>query len=95
MFNWNIESKTSSKYLQAPEIILQTAKVNSYEVLADSSKIIDDGVISKKDSLAKALLDSKKCLKNNKVFIGMPGNHSTAIQDPSYLVSKIEAFLTN
>ena len=93
LFNWNISSKASSKDLQTHEIIMQTADVETYEDLVDSSKILDDGVIDAKASLGKALLDNSACPKDKKVFIGIPEGHSSAIKNPSYLVDKIKACL--
>ncbi len=93
MLGWNMDSVESSKKLQAPEIIMQTAKVKGYEELNDSSKIIGDGVIPANASLAKALLEDNKCPKQNKVFIGMQERHNDGLNDPSFLVKKIEALL--
>jgi len=90
---WNMDSVESSKELQVPEIIMQTARVKSYEELADSSKIIDDGVIPAKASLAKALLDDNQCPKDRKLFIGMPEHHNDGLWNPSYLAMKINACL--
>lgn len=93
MLGWNMDSVESSKKLQAPEIIMQTAKVRGYEELNDSSKIIDDGVIPANASLAKALLEDNKCPKQNKVFIGMQEQHNDGLNDPSFLAKKIETLL--
>ena len=88
-------SVESSKQLKAPEIIMQTANVKWYEELNDSSKIIDDKVISANASLAKALLDDKQCPMKNKVFIGMHESHNRGLEDPSFLAEKIEALITS
>ena len=93
ILGWNMDSVASSKKLQAPEIIMQTAKVKWYEEINDSSKIIDDGVIPANASLAKALLDDNKCPKKNKVFIGMQERHNDGLDDPSFLAQKIETLL--
>lgn len=93
IFGWNMDSIESSKKLQAPEIIMQTANVQQYELLTDSSKIIDDGVIPAKASLAKALLDDTTCPRKNKLFIGMREHHNGGLNDPSFLAQKINEFL--
>lgn len=93
VLGWNIDSVASSKKLQAPEIILQTANVERHEEINDSSKIIDDGIIPASASLAKVLLKDKRCPKRNKVFIGMQEGHNGEIEDRSFLVQKIEELL--
>ena len=67
-------SVESSKKLQAPEIIMQTAKIKGYKELNDSSKIIDDGVIQANASLGKALLDDKNCPRGKKYLLGWKKN---------------------
>jgi|GEM_PF-717447 len=95
IFGWNISSIESSKKLNAPEIIMQTANVQGdYEELDDSSKIIDDGVITAEASLAKRLLDDKECPREKKGFIGMPERHNDILRYPSFLAEKINDFLT-
>ena len=89
MLGWNIDSILSSKKLQAPEIILQTANVSSYELLTDSAKIIHDGVIPAKASLAKTLLDDVSCPKENKLFVGIPDAHNTLLSNIPYLAELI------
>jgi hypothetical protein len=93
ILGWNMDSVESSKKLQAPEIIMQTAKVNRYVELTDSSKIIDDGVITANAALAKAMLEDKKYSKVNKIFIGMPERHNDELNDSSFLTQRINAFL--
>lgn len=93
ILGWNISSVESSKKLQAPEIILQSARVKDYKELTDSSKIIYDGVIPAEASLAKALLDDPKCPKKNKIIIGMKEQHNDALIKPSFLAQKIETLL--
>jgi hypothetical protein len=93
IMGWNIDSTASSKKLKVPEIIMQTAKVKDYEELKDSTKIIDDGVIYAKGSLAKNLLDDQSCPKENKTFIGMSERHNDPLEDPTFLAEKIEASL--
>ena len=94
IFGWNIDSVGSSKALQAPEIILQRARVERYEELHDSAKIISDGVIPADASLAKALLEDRECPRENKLFIGMPERHNDGLSDPSFLGQKIETLLS-
>jgi hypothetical protein len=93
MLGWNIDPVKSSKTLQAPEIIMQTARVSGYQELVDSSRIIDDGVIPARTSLATALLEDNQCPKQNKVFIGMQEQHNQALTDPSFLANKIDTLL--
>jgi len=90
---WNMDPVEASKKLQVPEIIMQTADVKDYEVLENSSKIMDDGIIPVKSSLAKVLLDDNQSLKSEKLFIGMHEGHNDELEDPSYLVEKIESYL--
>jgi len=92
LLGWNMGSVESSKKLQAPEIIMQTARVQEYEELNDSSKIIGDGVIPANASLAQALLDDNKCPKENKLFLGISERHNDGLSNPSFLAKKIEAF---
>lgn len=91
LLGWNISSVTSSRKLQAHEIILQTTNVTKPEELNDSSKIIDDGVIFEKATLAKKLLD--KGIVNNKTFFGIPEGHNTPIDDTSFFTDKINEIL--
>ncbi|MBF8263832.1 MAG: hypothetical protein HW387_1497 [Parachlamydiales bacterium] len=93
LLGWNMDSTVSSKKLQAPEIIMQTARVQKYEELHESSKIIGDGVIPANASLAKALLDDATCPKRNKLFIGMSERHNDELGNPSFLAQRIETFL--
>lgn len=96
ILGWNVNIAESSKKLQAPEIILQTAKLESdqqCEEIHDSSKIIDDGVITTHASLAKALLDDKDYPKANKVFLGIKERHNDELGDLSFLAKKIEELL--
>ena len=93
ILGWNIDSVESSKKLQAPEIIMQTAKIKGYKELNDSSEIIDDGVIQANASLAKALLDDKNHPREKKIFIGMEEKHNYVLQDPSFLAERIKKLL--
>lgn len=94
ILGWNMDSIESSKKLQAHEIIMQTAYIKeNYKELHDSSRIINDGVIPAKASLAKVLLDDDMCSKEHKTFIGMKESHCEELEDPSFLASKINALL--
>ena len=94
LLGWNMDSTVSSKNLKAPEIIMQTARVQQYEELHESSKIIGDGAIPANASLAKALLDDATCPKLNKVFIGISERHNDELRNPSFLAQKIKTFLS-
>ncbi len=94
LIGWNIDPAGSSKQLKAPEIILQTTKVSSYELLKDSTKVINDGVIPAAASLAKTLLDDASCLKDNKLFVGIPEGHNSPLSNIPYLVKLINSFTT-
>lgn len=80
MLDWNIRSVESSKGLQIPEIIMQTASVESCQELTDSESILDDNVIAKESTLAKALLeDDDKRARKNKVFLAVPEKHNDVL----------------
>ncbi|PIS01156.1 MAG: hypothetical protein COT84_03930 [Chlamydiae bacterium CG10_big_fil_rev_8_21_14_0_10_35_9] len=91
VLGWNIDSVTSSKKLQVPEIILQTARVENYEELNDSSKIVDDGIIRPDGSLASALLNSD--CKDKKVILGIKEKHNDVLQCLPYLAGRINTLL--
>jgi Chlamydia CHLPS protein (DUF818) len=96
LLGWNMNPARVSRTLDVlmiPEIIMQTANVESYEELKDSSKIIHDGLIPAEASLAKALLDDPTCPKKEKIFIGMPEGHNGGLNDPSFLADRIETCL--
>ncbi len=97
IFGWNMSSVESSKNLKAPEIIMHTANVERSEVIFDSSKIKDDGVIFADASLAKVLLDDDKCPKENKVFLGIREGHNDGVWDQTIrlLGKHIEKMLKN
>lgn len=90
ILGWNISSVGSSQKIQAPEIILQTARVNDCEELHDDSKIIHDGVIPAYATLAKALLPKKR---KNQVFLGIKERHNSLLNIPSLLTQKIKALM--
>lgn len=92
-FGWNIGSIKSSKALQAPEIIMQTANIGKYEKLTSSAKIIHDGVIPAEATLGKALLNDPTCQKKNKYFLGIPDMHNLNLSHLSYLTDLIKKLL--
>lgn len=92
-FGWNTSSVESSKNLSAPEIIIQTARVDGPEELMDSSKVSHDRVIPAESSLAKVLLDDANCPKENKTFFGVREDHMTEFADTAFLTNRIEAYL--
>lgn len=93
LLGWNIDSIVSSRALQAPEIIMQTANVLDTQEIDDSSVIINDGLLPVDASLAKVLLEDSECPKHNKVFIGVPETHSVNLNDTTILTTKINEFL--
>lgn len=93
LLGWNISSVESSKKLQAPEIILQTAKVKDYEILKDDAKIIDDGIIAPEASLAKAMLRTGLCANKDKLCIGIPETHNRSLKNLPFLAQKVEELL--
>lgn len=92
LLRWNMDSIPSSRALQAPEIIMQTANVLVNQEIDDSSLIIDDGLLPKDVSLAKVLLEDDECPKHNKVFIGLTETHSANLNDTTLLTTKINEF---
>jgi hypothetical protein len=84
LLGWNMRSVESSKKLQAPEIIIQTADVSHPTILKNSVGIVDDGIIAKEASLAKALLDDPLCPRQNKTFFGISQNHCSYIGDITF-----------
>ncbi len=86
------DTAESSKKLQAPEIILQRANVENFEVIKESSQIVNAPGLPAKASLAKALLDDPHCPKHNKVFIGVPKNPNKEA-GITFLAQKIEELL--
>jgi hypothetical protein len=91
-FGWNLNSVVSSKRLKVPEIIIQTADVQKNTVLHDSSKIINDGIITAEASLAKRLLDDA-IRGQNKKFIGVKEPHDKHLSDLSFFAEQINAAL--
>jgi len=98
IFGWNMGSVESSKRLQVPEIILQTARVPKTQEFADAAQIRHDDIIAPEASLAHALLKDKHgtAKKNgNKVFIGIREGHNQTLNHwtVSMLSDKIKSFL--
>ncbi|MCH1430066.1 MAG: hypothetical protein L7U87_04820, partial [Chlamydiales bacterium] len=96
LFGWNISSIDSSRKLQAPEIILQTAAVGTYtDLQREEAKIVHDDVIPAQATLASKLLEEEGKLPfaKEKYFIGIPEFHSNSIYNPEYLVEKINEML--
>jgi hypothetical protein len=93
ILGWNFDCVKSSKTLQAPEIIIQAARVENYQELSDSSSIMDDKRIPAKASLAKALLEDPNHSNKNKIIIGIKGGHSDPLPHPSFFAQKIESLL--
>lgn len=93
VIGWSLNPAKSSKELKAPEIIVQTAAVRNCEVIHESKRLTDDGVISINASLAKALLDDPQCEKSNKTFIGVNGGHTNPYEDPAFLATRVKAYL--
>lgn len=88
LLGYNMSSVASSEKLQAPEVIIQSAK--RLGPIVRSDQVIDDGVISVKASLAKALLDDPHCPKKNKTFFGVPVGHSdNSINDTQKDLKKV------
>jgi hypothetical protein len=83
LLGWDFSSLESSKKLSAHEIIIQTAAVDQPELLQDSSKLQDDGVITVNGSLAKALLEDAQCPRHNKTFIGIRESHNDDFSNQS------------
>ncbi len=94
---WELDpfiSSVSSRMLQIPEIILQTANVDAYEKLENSSQIIDDGIISASASLGRIFLDWLHLnIPRKKVFIGIPERHNEGLRDTAFLAREIKSFL--
>ncbi|MBS0627276.1 MAG: hypothetical protein JSS09_03585, partial [Verrucomicrobia bacterium] len=85
--NWNIRSVESSKSLHVPEIIMQTAAVETCQELVDNSSIIHDNVIPREATLAKVLLeDLDPKAKANKMFLGLPEKHNENLSNRSMKV---------
>lgn len=98
-FGWNMSSITSSRRLQAPEIIMQTgdATANPKE-LTDKDKVFCDGIIGKKASLAYQLLKDREnsaLTCGDKYFMGISEFHNEGLKKSTveHLVSKIQEFL--
>jgi hypothetical protein len=92
-FGWNIDTASSSRDLKgAKEVIIQTAAVSKPELLHDRSKMIDDGVIPAKTSLAYAIAGDGP-LPADKVIIGVPETHNESLRDTQLLTQQINRLL--
>ncbi|MGL4539654.1 MAG: CPn0927/CPn0928 family alpha/beta hydrolase fold protein [Candidatus Rhabdochlamydia sp.] len=75
---WEMDSVTSSKKLQAPEIILQTTKRASFHQLKSIDDLREsDDIIEKEGSLAFELL--KGGTHENKHYLGITSKHNDAL----------------
>jgi hypothetical protein len=93
ILGWDMDSIESSKKLQAPEIIIQSADTDCYILLKNSSRIIHDGVIPAEASIAKTLLDDQTCPKQEKVFIGIPEKHGNKLESTHVITTRINYLL--
>ena len=94
IFGWNMSSIESSKSLKAPEIIIQTANVDSYTDIAKNPElIVHDEVIPAEASLAKKLLSDSNYEGKNKYFMGVREGHNTELNNPLPLVEKINEMM--
>lgn len=96
-FGWNMSSVESSKNLMAPEIIMQTASVSDYtDISGQPEKILNDGAIPVKASLANKLLnDEQHLLFEDKYFMGIPESHLEELVNPTHLATNINEMLKN
>lgn len=95
LYRWNLDSVESSKRLACPEIIIQTAAVNTYTDLhrTPSARVIRDGVIGAECSLAQVLLNDSACPKERKYFLGVPEKHNDSLTRLDFIAQKIKDFL--
>ncbi|NGX51221.1 MAG: hypothetical protein K1060chlam2_01083 [Chlamydiae bacterium] len=93
LLRWNYSSVESSRNSKDPELIIQQGKdIGEYvpfEQITDSKRLVSDGLITAKGSLAKALLDDPNCPKDNKVFIIVKG-HQMEVETKSGLKKMVE-----
>ncbi len=81
---WEMDSVTSSKTLQAPEIILQTTKKENFHLLKNIDDLSEtDGVIEKEGSLAFELLKRGAHRNKNKHLLGITANHNDPLDTAS------------
>lgn len=99
ILGWNISSVESSRALNAPEIIIQTARCPRNEqvdltlqrgLLAES-----DGVIGIRASLAYSLLQDEIYSIDRKRFIGIPEGHNQCISNMSAIGRATRVLLTS
>jgi hypothetical protein len=80
-FGWNLDSVESSRKLNVPEIIIQTAKTDEEMILERADQVENDGIIPDNSSLAKELLNAPDLIKHRekKLFIGVPDGHNNIL----------------
>jgi len=95
VLGWNINIAESSKELEMPEIVIQTIEGKTQVLTMNDNPIINDGMIDVQVSLAQTLLQDEECPKNQKVFIGVSGNHDTPLsnEDITFLSGHVESCL--
>ncbi|MEK7340291.1 MAG: CPn0927/CPn0928 family alpha/beta hydrolase fold protein [Candidatus Rhabdochlamydia sp.] len=77
-FGWEMDSVTSSKKLQATEIVLQTTKKNNFHQLKSTDDLREsDGLIEKEGSLAFELLKGE--IHENKHYLGITSSHTSSL----------------
>ena len=95
LIQWNLETSNRAKRLQAPEIVLQTARVQKYELVQDPNKIIDDGVIPSIASHAYKLLTDDTAARDNKWFVGIPDKHNDLLSNIPFIANLINSILNS
>lgn len=89
---WELSSEKSSKALQYPELVIQTANIpvdqNHENLMKRPCKIIDDNVIFAKASLAEELLKDQQFSAKKYIF-GVHENHQQPLKDYRYFAGKI------
>lgn len=80
VFGWNMNCANSSRRLSVPEIIIQhsdeDSPIDEGSVIKDCARIRGDGLIEKKSSLAKYLLEHQQKLTGSKAFLGTTADHT-------------------
>lgn len=87
---WNFNCAEASKKLTKPEIILQTAHVQTLQEIKTKRQLMHDGVIPPNVSLAEAFLEPTP---PSKTIFGLAGWHEAFIRDSHLLNEKIEELL--
>ena len=88
IFRWNISSLESSLKLTSPEVVIQSVKPRT-------TQICDDGVISKKASLAQGLLDRPEEHQGAKTIRGVSCGHNDPFSEDTTakIVQNINKYL--